>query len=46
MYNSAEELALREAHPLYNSWCRDDDTPEDYDPEAIAEAKREQMEGR
>ena len=46
MYNSTEELALREAHPLYNEWCRDDDTPEDYDPEAIAEARREFEEGR
>lgn len=46
MNNSAEELALREAHPLYNAWCREDDGPEDYDPEAIAEARREFEEGR
>ena len=46
MNNSAEEVALREAHPLYNAWCNEDDEPREYDPEAIAEARREFEEGR
>lgn len=35
---NAEEIALRELHPLYNEWCRDDEARE-YDPDAEAEFK-------
>lgn len=41
-----EEKALKDLHPMYREFCREDDEARDYDPEAIAEAKREQMEGR
>lgn len=42
-----EEKALKDLHPLYRAWCEEDDgMSEDYDADAIAEARREFEEGR
>ena len=41
-----EDKALKDLHPLYRAWCNEDNEPRDYDPEAIAEARREFEEGR
>lgn len=36
---SIEELALRQAHPMYAAWCREDEDEREYDPDAEAEFK-------
>lgn len=36
---SIEELALREAHPMYAAWCREDEDEREYDQDAEAEFK-------
>lgn len=48
--SNAEELALRQAHPLYAAWEDDPDLEdwpeEDYDPYAEAEELWEMYDGR
>ena len=34
---SAEDIALKEVHPMYAAWCREDEEEREYDPNYAAE---------
>ena len=34
----SEDYMLRQSHPMYDDWCRDDEGEDNYDKEAAEEA--------